>query len=164
MNLDKLVDRGIPILSGVLLVEIVGVTFLQIVLREFFNFSMNWSDEITCLCMTWLTLIGSIWVTKNDKHLNTGLKLHRKLKKRQICLIDCILALVIVSIAAVVAYQSAVFSFSAMHMDFLSMPGLKMGWAFIALPIFMLAVCYYYTKSFLKNLVLVFKKDSNSTH
>jgi TRAP-type C4-dicarboxylate transport system permease small subunit len=164
MKLEKLVSCGIPILSGVLLAGIVGVTFLQIVLREFFNFSLNWSDEITCLCMTWLTLVGSIWVTKNDKHLNTGLKLHGKLKRRQICLIDSILALIIVCMAAVIAYQSAIFSFSAMGIDFLSLPGLKMGWAFIALPLFMLAVCYYYTKSFLKNLVLIFKKDSNSTH
>jgi C4-dicarboxylate transporter DctQ subunit len=164
MKPEKLVSCGIPILSGVLLAGIVGVTFLQIVLREFFNFSLNWSDEISQFCMTWLALVGSIWVTKNDKHLNTGIKLHRKLRKRQICLIDAILALVIVGIAAVVAYKSAIFSFSAMGMDFLSLPGLKMGWAFIALPLFMLAVCYYYTKSFFKNLVLVFKKDSNSTH
>jgi TRAP-type C4-dicarboxylate transport system permease small subunit len=159
MKLEKIINFGIPILAGVLLLLMVLVTFLQIVLREFFNFSLNWSDEVSQFCMTWLALFGSIWVTKNDQHLNTGLKLHRKLNEKQVCLIDGILALLIVIIAAVVTYQTAIFSFSAMSIESLSLYWIKMGYIFIALPILMLAVFYYYLKNLFKNVLFIFKKD-----
>jgi TRAP-type C4-dicarboxylate transport system permease small subunit len=159
MKLAKIINFGIPILCGVLLVLMVTLTFLQIVLREFFNSGIAWSDDVSQFCMTWLALFGSIWLTKNGQHLNTGIKLHQKLNERQICLIDGILALVIAITAAVVAYQSAIFSFSAMVIKSTSVSWLKMGYVFIALPLAMLATCYYYLKSFFKNLASIFKKN-----
>jgi TRAP-type C4-dicarboxylate transport system permease small subunit len=159
VKLNKLIDFGIPILGGVLLGLMVLLTFGQIVLRELFNFSIPWSDEVSQFCMTWLALFGSIWVTKNNQHLNTGIKLHQKLNERQICLIDSVLALFIVIIAAVVAYQTAIFSITAMGIEILTLSWLKVGYAVIALPLFMLAVCCYYLKSFFKNLARIFKKD-----
>ena len=92
MKSEKLINSGIPILCGVLLILIVSLTFLQIVLRQFFKFSLNWSDEVSQFCMTWMVLFGSIWATKNGQHLNTGFKLHKKLNKRLSGLIDGILA------------------------------------------------------------------------
>jgi TRAP-type C4-dicarboxylate transport system permease small subunit len=159
MKSDKLVNFGIPNLGSVLLIIMVLLTFLQIVLREFFDFSLNWSNEISQFSMSWLTLIGSIWVTKNNKHLNTGLKLHQNLNKRWVCLIDGILALIIAGVAAVVVYQTTIFSFMAMGIDAMSLPWIKMGFIYIALPMFMLATCYYYLKIFFKNFALIFKKD-----
>jgi TRAP-type C4-dicarboxylate transport system permease small subunit len=152
MKSGKFIDNSIPIFTGALLLFIVALTFMQIVLRQFFSFTFNWSDEIAQFCMTWLTLFGSIVATKNDQHLNTGLKLHRKLNKQQICLIDCILTLVIAGSAAVAAYQSATFAFESMNAESLSLPWLKMGYVFIAIPLFMLTVIYYYLKSFFKML------------
>jgi TRAP-type C4-dicarboxylate transport system permease small subunit len=159
MKLEKIVDTGIPIFGGILLLLMVSLTFLQIVLREFFEFSLNWSDEVAQFCMSWLALFGSIWVTKNSHHLNTGIKLHQKLNKKIVCLIDGILDLLIASIALVVSYQTALFAFSTMVIDSLSVPWLKMGYIFIALPIFMLAVIYYYIKSFFEKMIGIFRKD-----
>jgi TRAP-type C4-dicarboxylate transport system permease small subunit len=158
MKLGKLIDPGIPIFGGALLAMMVVLTFLQIVLRECFHLTLNWSDEVARFCLTWLALFGSIWATKNNQHLNTGLKLHKKLNERQISLIDGILDLVIAFIAAVVAYQTAIFAFTTMGADSLSIPWLKMGYVFIALPLFMLAVVYYYLISFFKNITRNFKK------
>jgi TRAP-type C4-dicarboxylate transport system permease small subunit len=158
MKIEKIFNTVISILSGTLLLGMVTVTFLQIVVRQFFDISLNWTDEVTQYFMTWLALLGSIWVTKNNRHLNTGFKMHRKLNERQICLIDGILALIIVGVAALVAYQSVMFSFLAMDVESLSLPWLKLGYVFIALPIFMLAVCYYYLKIFYKNFIRLFKK------
>jgi TRAP-type C4-dicarboxylate transport system permease small subunit len=158
MKSEKLVNYGIPFLCGALLVVMVALTFLQIVLRQFFQFSLNWSDEVSQFCMTWLALFGSIWATKNNQHLNTGLKLHQKLHERQICLIDGLLALVIVAVTAVVAYRNAIFASQQWGMESLSLRWLKMGYVFVALPVAMMAFCYYYLKSFFKNLARVFKK------
>jgi TRAP-type C4-dicarboxylate transport system permease small subunit len=157
VKLGKIIDEGIPALSGFLLAAIVTLTFLQNVFRECFNSGMNWSDEVSQFCLSWLALFGSIWVTKNNQHLVTGLKLQRKLNRWQICLIDGLMELVIAGSALVVAYRSAIFAFTAMGADSLSLPWLKMGYVYIALPLFMLAVAYYCFKSFLKNWASIVK-------
>jgi TRAP-type C4-dicarboxylate transport system permease small subunit len=157
MKLEKLINSGIPVLCEVLLIIMVSLTFLQIVLRNFFDTGIPWSDDVAQFSMSWMALFGSIWLTKNGQHLNTGLKLQQKFNKRQICLIDGILALLITVIAAIVAYQTAIFSFKTMSIESMALPWLKMGCVYIALPIGMLGVCYYYLKSFLNNLASLFK-------
>jgi TRAP-type C4-dicarboxylate transport system permease small subunit len=159
MRLGKLVNSGIPILCGALLVVIVGLTFLQIVLRNCFSSGMNWSDEISQFCVTWLVLFGSIWASKNNLHLNTGLKIHKKLNGKLIRLIDGILDLILVVVGAVLAYQTTIFTLSALGIESLSLSWVKMGYIFIAMPIAMLGLCYYSLKDFLKNLAWIFKKD-----
>jgi TRAP-type C4-dicarboxylate transport system permease small subunit len=159
MKLEKIINSGIPILCGMLLVVMVGLTFMQVMLRNCFDSGMNWSDEVSQFCMTWLVLFSMIWATKNDQHLNTGLKLHQKLNKKLVYLIDDILALLIGITTARVAYQSAIFAFRAMSYESLSLSWLKMGYVFIAMPISMLGVSYYYLKNFLKNLASLLKKD-----
>jgi TRAP-type C4-dicarboxylate transport system permease small subunit len=159
MRLRKLINSGIPFFCGVLFLVMVVITFLQIVLREGFNFTFNWSDEVAQFCMMWLVCFGSIWATINAEHLTIGIKLHEKLPEWQVCLIDGILALVILVTVGVVVYQSAIVSFSSMGMESLSLHWLKMGYVFIALPFTMLVVCFYYLKSFLKNLARIFKRD-----
>jgi TRAP-type C4-dicarboxylate transport system permease small subunit len=159
MKANKLINYGIPILGGAFLLMIVGITFLNIVLREFFDYSFNWSDEVAQFCMTWMVLIGSIWVTKSNRHLEVGIKLHKKLNERQVCLIDGILALMFAGISALVAYQGALFALQQWTMESMSLSWMKMGYVFIALPLFMLASCYYNLRNFYKNIRLIFKKD-----
>jgi C4-dicarboxylate transporter DctQ subunit len=158
MKLGKLINSGISILCSVLLGLIVLLSFLQIVLRDFFSYSIPWTDELSQFSMTWLALFGSIWLIQNNQHLSSGIRIHQKLKERQIHLIDGIVALVIAVTTAVIAYRSAIFSLSEMSVTALSVEGIKMGYVFIVLPLSMLCICCYYFKSFLKNLVLVFKK------
>jgi C4-dicarboxylate transporter DctQ subunit len=159
MKLAKIINSGIPILGGALLLFMVTVTFLQIILREFFDFSLNWSDEVTQFCMTWMVLLGSIWATKNNQHLNTGFKLHKRLNSRQIFLIDSVLELLIVIVAAVIAYKSVIYSFRSMNTESLTINWIKMGYIFIALPLAMMILCYYHLKSFFKNVWLICKKN-----
>jgi TRAP-type C4-dicarboxylate transport system permease small subunit len=159
MKVFKIIDSGIPILGGILFLFTVIITFLQIILREFFDFSLNWSDEITQFCITWIVLFGSIWATKNNQHLNVGVKLHQKLNSRQALLIDSVLEFLIAIVAAVAAYRGAIYSFSSMNTEALSISWMKMGYVFIALPIAMMTLCYYHLKSFFKNVWLIFKKN-----
>jgi TRAP-type C4-dicarboxylate transport system permease small subunit len=161
MKYDKLINIGIPILCGVLLIGIVTLIFIQIILRQFFDCSLAWSDEISQFCLTWLVLFGSIWAIKNDQHMNTGLKIHQKLNKRQISLIDGVLALFIAVIAAVIFYQTAIFTFQQWNRESISFQWLKMGWIFMVVPFSMMAVIYYNLKKFYHDMKLTFKKDSS---
>jgi C4-dicarboxylate transporter DctQ subunit len=157
MKLMKIVDTSIRMFCGVLLLLIVTLSFLQIVLREFFDFTFNWSDEVSQFFMTWLALFGSIWVTKNGQHLSVGIKLHQNLNETQIRLIDGILALMIAGATAVVSYQSAIFSLTVIGVQSMSLSWLKMGYIFIVLPFVMLFLCYYHLKCFFKNLAFILK-------
>ena len=125
MKSEKLINTGISILCGILLFVMVLLTFLQIVLRTIFDTGLSWSDDISQFSMSWMTLLGSIWLTKNGKHLNTGLKIHRKLNKRQVGLIDSLLALIIVGMAAVIFYQTTITSFAAMRVESIALPWLN---------------------------------------
>jgi TRAP-type C4-dicarboxylate transport system permease small subunit len=159
MRVEKLINSGILIICGIFLFIIVLLTFLQIVLRNFFDTGIYWSDDVAQFSMSWMALLGSIWLTKNDKHIHTGFKIHKKMNERQVGLFDSLLALIIVGIAAVVTYQTSIISIEAMSVESIPFSWLKMGYIYIAFPIFMLAVCYYYLKSFVRNLAFVFKKD-----
>jgi TRAP-type C4-dicarboxylate transport system permease small subunit len=159
MKPKKFIDLVIPIITGTLLVVITSVIFLQIMLRNFLDISLPWSDEVAKFSMSWMILSGTIWLTKNNQHLNTGLKLHHKLNKRLVCFIDSILELIFAIIAALVAYQSAMFAFESMNIESMALPWLKMGYVFIALPLAMSSIFYYYLKSFIKNIVSLLKKD-----
>jgi TRAP-type C4-dicarboxylate transport system permease small subunit len=157
MKIEKLFNSVIPVLCGVFLTLIIIFTFSQVVVRNFFDATIVWSDELSQFCMMWMVLIGSIYLSKYNLHINTGLKIHQKLNKRFIALIDSIIALAAVGSAGVVAYQSALFAFSGYKA--ISLPWLSMVYVYIAMPLFMLAMCYYYSKNFFGNLVKVFKRD-----
>lgn len=159
MKLEKLVNSGIPIICGALLTVIVVVTFAQIVLRNIFDSGLPWYDDVSQFSMSWMVLFGTIWLTKNNQHLNTGFKVHRKFNEWQSCLIDSILDLTIIGIAVIIVYQSAIFVFTAIDIGCIALPWLKIGYVFIMLPLAMLSVCYYYLKSFLQRLERIFKKD-----
>jgi TRAP-type C4-dicarboxylate transport system permease small subunit len=159
MKFEKFINSFVPILCGVLLVVIVVVTFAQIVLRNFFDSGLPWYDDVSQFSMSWLALFGSMWATQNHQHLDTGLKLHRKFNKKLYCLTEGLLALLIVGSAVLLAYQSTVFCLTSMSVSSIALPWLKMGYVFIALPLAMLFLCYYYLRSFFKNLVCIFKED-----
>jgi TRAP-type C4-dicarboxylate transport system permease small subunit len=159
VKFERLINSGIPILCGILLTTIVALTILQVVLRNCFSSAMNWSDEVSQFCMSWLVLFGSIWATKNCQHLNTGLKLHQKMNKKKIHLIDAILDLFLIVVGVVVAYQTGLFTLTVLHVESLSLTWLKMGYIFIAMPLAMLGLCYYSLKGFLENLKGIIKKD-----
>jgi TRAP-type C4-dicarboxylate transport system permease small subunit len=159
MKLGKLINSGIPILCAVLLGTIVSLIFLQIVLRQFFNLSLSWIDEVTQICLTWNVLFGFIWATKNGENLSAQIYIHHKLNKQLICLIDGVLDLVIAIVLAVVAYRSARFSLTAMEFSLVSLSWLKLGYVFIIMPLAMLAMCYYYLKGFFENVFLIFRKN-----
>jgi TRAP-type C4-dicarboxylate transport system permease small subunit len=151
MKPGKIVDVVIPNFCAGLLFLMTFFTFLQIVLRQFFSIGLPWVDEVTRFCMVWVGLFGSIWITKNNQHLNVGIRLHEKFSnKRMVCLIDGFFCLFVSAVSSVVAYHTAKFAFTSMDVSSLSLEWLKLGYVFIAVPIAMAALSYYYLISGVK--------------
>jgi TRAP-type C4-dicarboxylate transport system permease small subunit len=159
MKTEKLINSVIPIITGALLLVIVVLVFLRIVLRNFFNYGLSWSDEVTQFAITWMVLFGAIWATQNNNHLSAGIKLHQKLGGWPVYFIDGILALLIAGVTAVVGYRSALYTFSAMGFSAMSLPWLKMGYIFFVFPLALSVVCCFFLKSFFENMALILKKD-----
>lgn len=70
---NKLEKAGQYLEDSLLLVILVGMILLagaQIVLRNFFDFSFFWGDEMLRLLVLWLTVAGGLAASRMDKHIS----------------------------------------------------------------------------------------------
>jgi TRAP-type C4-dicarboxylate transport system permease small subunit len=57
----------------VLLFGIVALTASQILLRNFFSYSIFWADELVRLAVLWLAVIGAVAASREGRHIATGI-------------------------------------------------------------------------------------------
>lgn len=55
-----------------LLLGIVVVATLQIVLRNFFSYSLFWADELIRLAVLWLAMVGGVAASRDGRHISLG--------------------------------------------------------------------------------------------
>jgi len=60
-------------LLTLLLLGIVALAALQIVLRNFFSYSLFWSDELIRLAVLWLAVIGGVAASREGRHIAIGI-------------------------------------------------------------------------------------------
>lgn len=59
-------------LMSVLLLGVILLEALQIVLRNFFSYSIYWADGFIRLCVLWLAVIGGVAASREGRHLAIG--------------------------------------------------------------------------------------------
>jgi TRAP-type C4-dicarboxylate transport system permease small subunit len=57
----------------VLLLGIVVIATLQIVLRNFFSYSLFWADELIRLAVLWLAMVGGVAASRDRRHIAVGI-------------------------------------------------------------------------------------------
>lgn len=103
-SIHKLEDTIIVIL----LTTMLGFSVLQIILRNFFNDGILWSDVFLRILVLWLGLIGAMISSRNGKHINIDLL--SKYLPRKICRFNEIFCqLFTVTICLLVSYYSFLF-------------------------------------------------------
>jgi len=60
-------------LMSVLLLGVVVLAALQIVLRNFFSYSIFWADDLIRLGVLWLAVIGALAASRDGRHLAIGI-------------------------------------------------------------------------------------------
>jgi TRAP-type C4-dicarboxylate transport system permease small subunit len=60
-------------LMSVLLLGVILLEALQIVLRNFFSYSIYWADGFIRLCVLWLAVIGAVAASREGRHLAIGI-------------------------------------------------------------------------------------------
>jgi TRAP-type C4-dicarboxylate transport system permease small subunit len=56
-----------------LLFGIIAMTAAQILLRNFFSYSIFWADELIRLAVLWLAVIGAVAASREGRHIATGI-------------------------------------------------------------------------------------------
>ena len=60
-------------LMSVLLLGIVGLSSLQIVLRNVFSYALFWADDLIRLAVLWLAVVGALAASRDGRHIAIGI-------------------------------------------------------------------------------------------
>ncbi len=72
-RLDARLSSLEMVASGVLLLVMSAIAFMQVITRYCFFYSLVWSEEITRYCMIWMTFIGAAYAVSRQEHINIDL-------------------------------------------------------------------------------------------
>jgi len=109
--LSKLEKAGTYAEDGLLLIILISMIFLagtQIFLRNFFDTSLFWGDEMLRLMVLWLTVAGGLAASRMDKHISIKV-LDRFLPDAVQLASKIIIDLFTASVCALFAWHSARF-------------------------------------------------------
>jgi TRAP-type C4-dicarboxylate transport system permease small subunit len=67
---DEIIDRVEQTSLVILLSAMIGIAFLQIVLRNLFSTGMSWGDSLVRNLVLWVSFIGAAIATKEGKHIS----------------------------------------------------------------------------------------------
>lgn len=83
------------------------LAFLQVILRNFFDFGIIWGDILLRHLVLWVGFIGASLATKNNKHINIDvfLRLHKGLSEKIINLIINLVASFVAAYLAIAAWR-----------------------------------------------------------
>ena len=96
----------------VILFSMILLAGAQIVLRNFFDFSLFWGDEMLRLMVLWLTVAGGLAASRLDKHISVEV-LDRFLPYKLQTPVKIILDLFTTFVCALISWQSARFVMSS---------------------------------------------------
>lgn len=70
VNIYYWINRFFEILAMALIVVMTGITCYRVFMRFVLNFTPSWTEELTCILVIWVTLIGLAIGVRERIHLN----------------------------------------------------------------------------------------------
>jgi len=113
--LNKLDRAGMHAEDALLLIILIGMILLagtQIFLRNFFNTSLFWGDEMLRLMVLWLAVAGGLAASRLDKHISIAV-IDRFLPSQAQLVTRVLIDLFTAAICALFAWHSARFVYSS---------------------------------------------------
>src|SRR5690554_6205121 len=111
-KLDKAGRFAEDSLLLMILLSMILLAGAQIVLRNFFDYSLFWGDEMLRLMVLWLTVAGGLAASRMDRHISVEV-LGRFLPDRLQAPVRIILDLFTATVCALISWQSARFVMSS---------------------------------------------------
>lgn len=91
-----------------LLLGMIGFAVTQIILRNFFGFSITWADILVRFLVLWIALFGAMAAGRQNKHINIDV-ITRYLPERVRHGVNAIVELITAGVCAVVGVYSITF-------------------------------------------------------
>ena len=104
--LVKSVHRIEDILLVLFLSSIITLASTQIILRNFFDFGLEWADPLLRIMVLWLGLIGAMVASRDNRHIRIDL-ISRLFSKSTHLLIQAFIGLFTACICLVIAWYGA---------------------------------------------------------
>lgn len=120
MRLDRLLAGIEKFLLSIMLMTMLFLSFIQVILRDFFNTGFGWSDVLVRYLVLWIGFLGASLATKDDRHLRID-TLNKVIPKKFVPVVELLVSfgsIVVCSFLTVAAYNYLLFSQEAGKMVF----------------------------------------------
>lgn len=154
-TLDALGKAGTAVESAllvILLLGMIGLSTVQIVLRNFFDVGFFWSDEVLRMLVLWIALAGAVAASRSDRHIAINV-LDTFLGPRMQQVVKLFVHLFSAAICALVAWYSLEFALTTREYGDIALGGLPSWILQMALPLGFGLICYRYALFFLGDMV-----------
>jgi TRAP-type C4-dicarboxylate transport system permease small subunit len=134
---DKVLDginTLLEYLMGVLMMVLVGVTFVEVVRRYVFNDPTHWASEFCRFLLIWMTFTGASIVTRLLSHLTMGFTVHRFVRPELGRYVKAFVSALVGFVMIVITYYSTLVTLRAGYRS-APMTGMPMYYPWSALPI-----------------------------
>lgn len=71
--LEEIVNRIESTVLFLIATFVLSITFLQVVLRNFFHLGISWADDISRHLVFWIAMLGASLATSEGRHINVEL-------------------------------------------------------------------------------------------
>lgn len=132
------------LLLVVLLLGMIGLSFAQIVLRNFFDTGFFWTDELLRLMVLWIAVVGAVAASRTDRHISINL-VDNYLGKRSLALIKVVVHAFSATICALVTWFSIDFVRTSLEYGDVLLGGVPAWWLQLVLPLGFALICYRYS-------------------
>ncbi|MFC1556802.1 TRAP transporter small permease [candidate division KSB1 bacterium] len=160
MKILHWIDRELSSFESFMLVLLlfllVGLAFLQVVLRNFFNTGFIWLDPLLRHMVIWLLFLGAAQATRHKKHLNIDAltKILKKPHKRIAALVINAFSLCIVIFLAYGAWNYLLIEFETGTARII---GIERGFFITIIPLGMVLIGYRFLLHFIDTLLEIIK-------
>lgn len=159
-TISWLAKAGIAAENGllfILLLGMIGLSFAQIVLRNFFDIGFFWTDELLRLLVLWVAVVGAIAASRTDKHISINIVDHL-LGQRGRFAVKLVVHTFSAAICAVVAWYSLDFVKTSHEYGDILLGGVPAWWLQAVLPLGFGLICYRYFIFIARDLLGLFGK------
>ncbi len=105
---DNLFDKAEKVLLISILSFVIGLSFLQVIMRNFFEGGFVWGDVFLRHMVLWLGLIGASVATKENRHINIDI-VSRLLKAKSKIIVNLLVSLISVYVCWLLLMSSIKF-------------------------------------------------------
>lgn len=104
-RLDSVFKRVVQAVLAVVLLSMVGLVFLQVVLRDVFHSGITWADVVGRHMVLWIAFLGAMLATRSRQHISIDLlsRLISRKARNVLCffldIVACIVCIVLAKAA-----------------------------------------------------------------